>query len=353
MKKMQYSKGRWAAIMAAVVLIVCPLKAAAIESVVLPVEMKKEDVISIVLPTVTEEEKSPFDFILDPQGLLYETNAARYGGGVVEEGATLLFKNKEGEYDFSRYSDQLAVTNRSTVPALLTISVWVTDLGELHMVDSDDFTDSDDCSVYLAVVDDQGNEHPILADGEVTIQAEMKAAPENTYVYKLSDDLRFYQPVQSPDFEEIDFDTYFVGLVGACNPNAYWGKHTSVHPVVTVTWRVEPIIEEEPPVNEGYTVPNGIESVSGNEPFPGDETDIEEGTFPGDETDMEDGMLPEDETDMEDGAVPKDETDMEDGMASEDETDIEDDMVAENESNIEDETAAENEATIEYEPVEE
>lgn len=172
MKKERYNKKRLTAIVvAAVLLLAYPIRTFAIESTslssemgmedviseVLPTVMEKEDVISIMLPTIMEGEKSPFDFIMDPLGLLYETDAARYGGGVVEERATLLFQNKEGEYDFSRYSDRLAVTNQSTVPVLLTISARITDLGELSMAENDDFADSHDCSVYLAVVDDQGN----------------------------------------------------------------------------------------------------------------------------------------------------------------------------------------------------
>lgn len=269
--KRKRDKGRWAAIMVTVALLICHLRSFAVESDTLPLEMEREDVISIDLPTVTEGEKSPFDFILDPLGLLYETSAARYGGGVVEEGATLFFQNKEGEYNFSRYSDRLAATNRSIVPVLLTITAWVTDLGELHMVESDDFTDNDECSVYLAVVDDQGNAHPILADGEVTIQVEMKAAPENTYRYKLDEDSKSYQLVQSEDFEEGGFDTYYVGLVGACNPDADW-SNIPVRLRVAVRWRIDPIIteEEETQADERYIAQNEDESVSGNDLDSGD-----------------------------------------------------------------------------------
>lgn len=307
MKKERYNKERWVAIvMAAVLLFVCPLRAFATESTDLPPEMEngdvisealptvpaKEDVISIMLPTVMEEEKSPFDFVMDPQGLLYKTDAARYGGGVVEEGATLLFQNKEGEYDFSRYSDRLAVTNYSTVPVLLTISARITDLGELSMASNDDFTDSDDCGVYLAVVDDGGNVHPISADGVVTIQVEMKAAPESAYVYRLGDDLQSYHLAQSDDFEEVEFDTYFLGLVGACNPNADW-SNISAHPVVSVTWRIDPIIteQEEVPAAEEDTAQNedepipGNETVSENETVSGHDLDAENETVPGNESD--------------------------------------------------------------------
>ena len=391
MKKERYNKERWAAIvMAAVLLFVCPLRAFAIESTDLPPETENgdvitevlptvpanedaisimlptvpadedmisealptvpaaEDVISIMLPTVMEEEKSPFDFIMDPQGLLYKTDAARYGGGVVEEGATLLFQNKEGEYDFSRYSDRLAVTNQSTVPVLLTISARITDLGELSMVESDDFSDRNDCCVYLAVVDDGGNVYPISADGEVTIQVEMKAAPESAYVYRLGDDLQSYHPAQSDDFEEVEFDTYFLGLVGACNPDADW-SNISAHPVVSVTWHIDPIIAEpeEAPAAEGNAAPYEDETVPGDEPdignetVPGDELDIGNETVPGNESDIGNETAPGDESDIGNETVPGDESDtgnesiFGNDLAPGDEVVMEDEPVTEEESAIE------------------
>lgn len=264
MRKDQCYKVRWAAIVAAAVLLTCSVRAFAIESVTIPLEMEREDVVSLELPTIVESETSVFDFILDPQKLLYKTDAARFGGGTVEEGATLLFQNKEGQYDFSRYSDQLTVTNRSTVPVRLTISACITDLGELQVVESDDFTDSEDCSIYIAVVDSQGNVRPISADGEVSISLEMHAAPDNAYVYSLNEDLQTYQLVMSGTQDEIDFDKYSFGLVGACNPNADW-RNVSVHPVITVTWRVEPVmtVQEAVPTENREVLQKGDVSEDG------------------------------------------------------------------------------------------
>lgn len=68
-----------------------PAEVSAAGGTILPVEVFGKDVVSVGIPVVPEGEKSPFDFILDPQGLIYETDAMRYGGGTVEEGATLLF----------------------------------------------------------------------------------------------------------------------------------------------------------------------------------------------------------------------------------------------------------------------
>lgn len=242
MRKNWYDKVRCTALVASAVLLFCSARVSAIESIALPLEIVREDVVALELPAIEEDGTSVFDFILDPQKLLYTTGAVRLGGGSVEEEATLLFQNKEGQYDFSKYSDQLTVTNRSTVPVRLTISAYITDLGELQMVESDDFADSEDCSIYMAVVDSQGNVLPISADGEVSISLEMRAAPENAYVYRLSEDSQTYQLVTA--FDEIDFDQYSFGLVGACNPNADW-RNVSAHPMVTVTWRVEPIVAEQ------------------------------------------------------------------------------------------------------------
>lgn len=263
MRKNQHYKVRCTAIVAAAVLLFCSARAFAIESVTLPLEVIREDVISLELPTIDEGETSVFDFILDPQKLLYTTGAARLGGGSVEEDATLLFQNKEGQYDFSKYSDQLTVTNRSTVPVRLTISACITDIGEVQVVESDNFADNEDRSIYMAVADSQGNVLPLSADGEVSITLEMRAAPENAYVYRLSEDMQTYQLVMA--LEEIDFDKYSFGLVGACNPNADW-RDVSVHPMVTVTWRVEPMVTGQQSEEDG-DISGDIETegtVSGN-----------------------------------------------------------------------------------------
>lgn len=243
MRKKQCCKMRLTAIIVTGVLFFCSVRTFAIEEVQLPVEMVGDDIVVLEIPTIVEGETSIFNFYLDPQQLLYRTNAARFGGGTVEEGATMLFHNREGRYDFSRYSDQLTVTNRSTVPVCLTLSVRITDLGEVQMVGSNDFTDSQACSMYMAVVDSRGNVLPISAEGEISISLEIQAAPENAYVYRLNEDLQTYQLVLSGDQDEIDFDKYSFGLVGACNPNADWWN-VSVHPAVSVTWQVKPLIAE-------------------------------------------------------------------------------------------------------------
>ena len=232
------------AVVALAVFIAYPIEAFAVENITLPLQMMGDDIVSVSLPVTGESGTSVFDFILDPQGLLYETDAVRYGGGRVEEGATLLFHNEEGEYDFSKRSDWLTVTNRSTVPVRVTVTAQVTDFGDVRLAESADFGESTEPEVYLAMEDDQGNILPLSVDEQVTINLEMASAPENTYVFKLDEETHTYQYGMSMDPNRIDFDTYSFGLTGACNSNAEW-QNISAHPMITVTWYVEPIMPEE------------------------------------------------------------------------------------------------------------
>lgn len=177
-------------------------------------ETTSEDVLSVELPIVADGEPSPFDFILDPYGLLYETGAMQYGGGTVEERATMFFRNAEGEYDLSRHSDKLSIVNHSNDPVIVTVSASVSDLEGITLTAFSDFSKSENPSIYLALTDDNGNEQPILEDEQAQICV------------------------------RLDSGVYSFGLTGACNPDANW-QETYVHPIVTLTWHVEPIPAEE------------------------------------------------------------------------------------------------------------
>ena len=228
----------------AAMLIVNPVIVMAGDTVMLPLEVYGNDVVSVALPSVSEGGDSPFDFIIDPQELIFATDAAKYGGGKVEEGATLLFRNHDGEYDFSRRSDRLTVKNQSNVPVVVTITASIDDLGDIDVVGSPDFGDSDACSMYLAVVDDEGNEKPISEEGEISVSTEMHEAPEDAYVYRIDEENGSYSYEFSRSPEEIDFDSYSFGLTGYCNPNGNW-QDISIHPIVRITWKVEPLLSEE------------------------------------------------------------------------------------------------------------
>ena len=125
-----------------------------------------EDVFSVMLPTFDSE--TSLNFSIDPEHLIEATGAARYGGGTVEPGATLLFRNSAGEYDFSSRSDTLTVENTSGVPVRVTVMARIEEQrGDLRMSAYDTFPDTEVASIYMAMVDDQGDELPIPEGKEI------------------------------------------------------------------------------------------------------------------------------------------------------------------------------------------
>ncbi|MCD8000817.1 MAG: hypothetical protein LUH21_26735 [Clostridiales bacterium] len=162
---------------------------------------KREEIISIDVPWFYESGSSPFDFILDPQGLICRTEAVRYGGKSFEEGATLFFRNTAGDYDYSHQSDWIEVISRSSVPVRVTVEASFEE--ELP-------------SVCLALVDDRGNEITLDKDESATLDMVLDAS------------------------EEGDVQAYSFGLTGECRADGSW-KEADGNPRVIVTWSIEPL----------------------------------------------------------------------------------------------------------------
>ena len=237
-------------------------------------EQPASDIVRLDLPVVTDSGAAPFDFHIDPQMLIYETDAARYGGGSVEEGATLLFRNTEGEYDFSSHSDYLTLTNRGDAPIVIYVNAEIENLGEIEMASTPDFDDPEQPALYLAIVDEEGTEASLSEYMDVSYSFEL---PAN--------------------------DTYSFGLTGACNAGADWSQIT-VAPVVRVTWHVE-VPEEEDADDE-----NGE---AGDKP----ERELYQETLPTEPVEPEAGVDADTEEDV-DAAKEEDTETSPDGMSEAD-----------------------------------
>ncbi len=179
----------------------------------------KEEMVHVELPAFPEENGSVFDFIMDPQGLIEATDAAKYDGASFEKGRTLYFKNEEGAYAYSGSSDRLTVTNKSAVPVEVTVTAKLDHCEEIDLSADEKFSDGKG-EIFLAVTDDRGSVTPLKGSEEVSVSGRLAAASgEGVAVYSF-------------------------GLTGACNPDGDW-ENVSVRPVVTVTWKVTPLIPEE------------------------------------------------------------------------------------------------------------
>ena len=198
-----------------------------------------EEIVSVILPVI--EDRDPFSFFIDPKNILYNSYIDSEDV-FVEEGANLLFINHGGDWKgLSSRSDMLNIVNQSTVPVNITITARIDGFGGISLVDTDNFEGSESCDMYLALVDDEGNEIPLSADGEISLTVRLDRAPLEAYAYEYDEQSGEYR--YSYQFGDIRFDSYSFGLRGACNTDGDWSA-ISGRPRVSVSWNVEPIMPE-------------------------------------------------------------------------------------------------------------
>ncbi len=237
MKKYRYGAALISLVLCGALVWVNSINTFALGGVTLPTE-REEEIMEVSLPTIAENEDSPFDFVIDPQALIFETDAALYGGWKVEEGAYLLFRRHDGgEYLFAGRSDMLTASNRGSAPMMVTITASVDDLGDIRLSETDDLSERDDCSMYLALVDDEGNEWAIPESGELSVSVELAGAREGAGFYRIDEENGSYE-FEEEIIDEEEFPSYSFGLRGAINPNGEWEK-IDIHPSVRVTWKLE------------------------------------------------------------------------------------------------------------------
>ena len=199
------------------------------------------DVTNVQLPVIGED--SPFDFIIDPLGLIYLTDAARYGGGRVEEGATVIFRNSEGEYDFSHKSDVLKVVNRSNVPVKLVVTASISNPDAIALVGSKDDLSGDQPGIYMALEDEKGTETVITDDNDAVIETVLDAAPDETYAYEYNTETGNYEYHMADGAENTEFPSFGFGLTACCNTEANWND-VDARPIISVNWKFEPVLTD-------------------------------------------------------------------------------------------------------------
>lgn len=196
----------------------------------------KTDIYQVVMPTNTD---GVFDFILDPQGLINATDGAAYEGKKFEEDSTVFFKRTDGtvEEDYSNKSDNITITNKSSVPVNVSVEVHIdpSSIEGITMSDDREFKDDTETSLYLAITDGE-NVVPVGKDG-ASIQATVEAAPEEAYEFVYENDEYVYK--MKEDLEGITFPEYSFQLTGAANKKGEWIDIGDVSPKIEITWRVE------------------------------------------------------------------------------------------------------------------
>lgn len=209
------------------------------------------DIFQVELPTVPENDTT-FNYILDPTGVIAETDAAKYEGKKFVPDKTLYFQNTgdnqvtdsvdgtDVTYDYSDSSNKLTATNKSTMDVDIKVKATISAVKGITMASSSTFAeDKTEPMLYLALKDDDdGNsDTAVTADGvEVSSKiAKLDGAYETKY-----ENGKYVKKLKA---DATGFKSYSFQLTGACNPKGDWGSLKDTPPEVEVVWSVKnPIV---------------------------------------------------------------------------------------------------------------
>lgn len=194
------------------------------------------DVVSVVLPSIAVDDTT-FDFILDPEGLIDATGAARYNSATFGTG-TLFFANTDEDGNVTGYSnasDELTVTNKSSIPVDVSLSAAVKNATGITLTDDSTFADDTSASVYLAITD--GTNTVAITDAGASVSTQIDAAPDGSYEVQWNSTDEKYEFVLA-DEANTEFAEYSFQLTGASNADGDWSGLEEVAPSVEVVWNV-------------------------------------------------------------------------------------------------------------------
>lgn len=200
------------------------------------------DVFDVELPTVPENDTT-FDFIVDPEGLIAETEALKYSGATFEEGKILFFKNiSEQGTSYSSTSDGYSIKNRSTMDVDVTLEAEATLGAEgLKLTDDSTFTEDETTSIYLAMK--SGETTKAIMEGGSSMTVMIEKAPEGAYEVIYDTETTKYDFVMTDEAKAegyVGFKTMSFNMVGAANPTEGidWSALEQMAPTVQITWTV-------------------------------------------------------------------------------------------------------------------
>ena len=199
------------------------------------------DVFKADLPT---EAANAYNYIVDPQGLIRKTDAAKYTGATFGEGS-VFFKNTDTSY--SDTSNAATIVNKSSAPLKVTVKAKAdvgTASGAAALSSAKTFADTDtDLKVYLGLSDSvTGNTEKALTATDTTdgtdaiLKAVLGAAPEDAYEYSYANNA--YSYAIKSDVSGFKFAEYSFQITGVANEKAAWKADTAL-PTVSVTWDVD------------------------------------------------------------------------------------------------------------------
>ena len=208
------------------------------------------DVWNVQLPTKVVGDTT-YDFILDPEGLIEETEAARYSGATFTGDTGMFFANVSGgdvsggdvsggDVSYSPTSDAKTIINKSSyavdVTVTATVKAAVDSEHAVTLSEDNTFANDKTTSIYLALTDGTNTGVVKTSTKVATISSTIGAAPDGSYVYAYENDEQTYK--LKADLSDDIFEDYSFQLTGACNKAADWADFEDADPQVEIVYSV-------------------------------------------------------------------------------------------------------------------
>lgn len=200
-----------------------------------------------------------FDFFIDPNGLLEETDYARLDGkdgDDFEEGATLFFTRTVTEdvtEEFGKDSDSVTLTNMSSYTVNVEVTASITGVDGITLAEeAEDVDDAEDPTLYLAIV--SGSETEAITSEGATLTGTIDGKADNYEIKWNSDDekyeygLKDEATTEDPDDDTSAWEKFSFNLTGACG-GTWTDEQAEVDPVISLTWKItDPNAEAGPSI---------------------------------------------------------------------------------------------------------
>lgn len=195
-----------------------------------------KDVVSVVLPTDTTP--SVFNYKMDPEGLIAATDNAAHSGASFETGKNVFFQSAQNTW--TSESAKLKVVNKGTVDVDVTVSASTAANDDIAMVDDTTgfTTTNENAELYLGLLVANQNasaikETPTSGDPAATVTVGLKGNDAN---YEVAHDGSNYSYAVKANVPDTAWNSFEIGLTGACNPYGDYSAENLAASAVTVTW---------------------------------------------------------------------------------------------------------------------
>lgn len=187
-----------------------------------------KDVFNVVLPTY---DSKIFDFKLDPQGVVADTNGDAYGGETTE--ASLFFVDPTAN-TLSSNSASISVYNKSSYDVDVALTAEASGLSTATLADSSAFS-GENTDIYLAL--QSGDDTAVITADGASLSTTL-GTKADSYEVKYDSVNKKYSYELTDTGAATTFPGMSFNLTGACNTAADWTALENIKPSVEVSWTI-------------------------------------------------------------------------------------------------------------------